>query len=138
MSKGRSISKFLKLVSEEVDLNPDEQLIYKQATKILELEKKSMDKDTENFIKHIQKQTPITPESLEGIGFEEMSAVEGITLILNNEYQIDYFLIDKKFYLTTSRDSNYSDSLFFESTEQIVEWIKPFKEDLKQGENNNE
>jgi len=71
-----------------------------------------------------KQQTPITPESLEGIGFENRCGDEDeYNLEIGKEY--DY--VNLWFY----KEDNYFEfmnrKLYFASTEQIQEWLKPFQ-----------
>lgn len=66
-----------------------------------------------------KQQTPITPESLEGIGFREVR--DGLP-------QLFYFAVAKNKHLSYSKKKFEFEGikLHFTSIEQIQEWIKPF------------
>lgn len=69
-----------------------------------------------------KQQTPITPESLKGIGFEEIG--NKLQLIVNSDVDI-YYLIQKKCFMIYLKGCIVD--LFFDNIEQIQEWLKPFQ-----------
>ena len=72
---------------------------------------------------HKSKQTPITPESLEGIGFERTDLRYMLGLNLGMTDIVYYYEgRNKGFWLNNSHQR-----LHFTSTEQLTEWLKPFQ-----------
>lgn len=69
-------------------------------------------------------QTPITPESLKGVGFEsEEDELARLIIIICDEAKLRYYIDLKQFEFEF--DYSYS-TLYFASIEQLTEWLKPF------------
>jgi len=79
-----------------------------------------------------KQQTPITPESLEGIGFENNLSKE-LWLQITRKIQLSYFIKSGKFEISFEDfDDVIVEYIYFTSIEQLTEWLKPFTK----GENN--
>jgi hypothetical protein len=125
MSKGEKLTQPANCQS------PDEALISRLANKITELEKIVKTYEDIGIIAMANKSTPITPKSLEGIGFRKFKSELYIDVASNSG--LTYHTRSKQFELALeSHDDIVIEKLYFTSTEQIVEFVKCFQ--AKEGE----
>lgn len=108
-----------------------DKLVYVTKRLIFNLQDKVNGLERENLRLRLSsnKQTPITPESLEAIGFEWTNDYKiALCLRLNKHALLVYNCSSRIIGFWLELLSSGSSPVYFASIEQIKEWLKPFME----------